>query len=295
MNNLFCKFCKKNYTRRYNFKVHLKKFHPKIYAESELSKTKPKTDQKCPLCDYSSKLRNDVEKHLFDFHKIAEVSSFEILHFVTNDEFARWKKDTEKSTNTIFIQPCGAQRSKNVKTTYYYCNRSGYFAPKGSGKRALRTQGSSKINSVCPAKIKKIETKDGIEVHYLDIHIGHTPDIRHLHLQKDERDEIALKIAQNIPFDTILQEIKQSVETGEKIERLKLLTKKDLWNIKYSYTASGMLSHMNSVISEVNEEDKEYSSDQNYCIIETPYIEVLHEITPGSYESFFCFVFFVKL
>lgn len=252
MNNLFCKFCKKNYTRASNFKTHLKNFHPKAYAESELSKTRPRLDQKCPLCDFSSKLRNDVEKHLREVHKIEEVTNYKVLFFLTNDEFIKWKKDIEKSTNTIFVQLCGTQRSKNVKTTYFYCNRSGYFAPKGAGKRALRVQGSSKINSVCPAKIKKIEKDNyGIEVHYLDAHLGHVNDLQHLRLQKEEKDEIALKIAQNIPFENILQEIKKSAETGEKIERLKLLTKKDLWNIKYSYTANGMLSRMTSLISEL--------------------------------------------
>ncbi|XP_065207693.1 uncharacterized protein LOC135836652 [Planococcus citri] len=279
MDTLFCKFCKKNYSRLYNFKVHLRKFHPKVYAESDLSKTKPKFDQKCPLCDFSSKVRNNVEKHLVDFHHIEEVSNYEILHFASNDEFARWKKDIETSSNTGFVQPCGAQRSKNIKTTYYYCNRSGYFVPKGLGKRALRTQGSSKINGVCPAKIKKIEKEDGIEVHYLDIHIGHTADISHLRLQKEERDEIALKIAQNISFDTILQDIRQSVETGEKIERLKLLSKKDLWNIKYSYTANGTLPHMIALLTDLEKPDEKHSGDENFVEYE-PFIEILSEEKP---------------
>lgn len=263
----------------------MKKFHPKIYASSDLSKEKPRFDQKCPLCDFTSKLRSTVEKHLQDVHNVEEVSNCKVLYFLTNDEFLKWKKDLEKSTNTLFIQPCGTQRSKTVKTTYYYCNRSGYFVPKGAGKRVLRAQGSSKINSVCPAKIKKLEKEtDGIEVHYLDIHLGHTNDLHYLHLQKEEKDEIALKIAQNVPFESILQEIKQSVETGEKIERLKLLTKKDLWNIKYAYTANGMLDRMTSIISELKKQS-EASAGESVCDADLSNIE----FKPGQYNSIFYF------
>ena len=60
-----------------------------------------------------------------------------------------WKENYEKETNTYFPKATGSKSN----TTYYYCNRSGYFNSKGKGKRKLKTQGTNKLNTYCTATI----------------------------------------------------------------------------------------------------------------------------------------------
>lgn len=235
MEGSYCRHCKKCYSRVYNYKIHLKNFHPQLYAEENYKEGRKRNCQKCPLCDFSAKFRKNIEKHLKVDHNIEEVSNYKILYFHNGEDFLKWKQSMEKKTKSIFAQYSGSQTVNDVKITYYYCNRSGYFQPKGDGKRALKVNGSTKIDCVCPAKIKKIEKEDGIEVQYLDTHLGHE-DTRKSHLYEDEKEKIALKIHQNIPFDKILKELRESSETSvEDLERLTSVTKKDLWNIKSSY------------------------------------------------------------
>ena len=39
----------------------------------------------------------------------------------------------------------------DVKKIYYYCNRSGYFNPRGQQHRSLKSRGTAKIDSYCTA------------------------------------------------------------------------------------------------------------------------------------------------
>ncbi|KAJ8926957.1 hypothetical protein NQ314_020635 [Rhamnusium bicolor] len=56
-------------------------------------------------------------------------------------------------------------------------------------------------------------------------HIGHTTDLGHLSLNKLESDALATKIAAKIPFQTILDNIRESI-SNNKLNRVHLLTKK---------------------------------------------------------------------
>ena len=64
-------------------------------------------------------------------------------------------------TTTSFVQSSETKVSNGTKLTYYYCSRSGFFKTESKGKRALKTQGSCKIDGHCTAGIQLSTDKDG--------------------------------------------------------------------------------------------------------------------------------------
>ena len=54
--------------------------------------------------------------------------------------------------------------SVDYVTYYYYCNRSGKYVARGKGKLQLKIQGSSKLDTHCPAYIRAKRHQDG-QVH----------------------------------------------------------------------------------------------------------------------------------
>ena len=59
----------------------------------------------------------------------------------------------EAEHDVMFVKSTGDKTTDGSTTSYYQCNGSGVFLPKGSGQRRLKSQGSSKINSQCTAAI----------------------------------------------------------------------------------------------------------------------------------------------
>lgn len=96
--------------------------------------------------------------------------------------FNIWKKEQENSLNSIYVQESGSRIHGNISKKYFYCHRSGVFTSKGKGQRALKVQGSCKINSFCTAHMKvseDIETGE-VFVNYCDYHTGHDNKMCHL-------------------------------------------------------------------------------------------------------------------
>ncbi|EEZ98894.1 hypothetical protein TcasGA2_TC004509 [Tribolium castaneum] len=113
----------------------------------------------------------------------------------------------------------------------YACHRSGFYVKKGERLRHLKTQGSNKINGICPSeilvKIQNDGTHNGI---FIETHIGqHDNQLGHLNLTDSQRMDLASKIASKVPFASILDDIRDSV-TGNNLERMHLLFRKDLHN-----------------------------------------------------------------
>ena len=91
-----------------------------------------------------------------------------------------------------------------------------------TGERNLKTQGSHKVDGMCSAKINVMVLNDSIvEIQYMKTHAGHTNDLGHLNLSKAGREMIAMKIAVNVPFQTILDDVIDSI-WDEKLERTHL-------------------------------------------------------------------------
>jgi len=115
----------------------------------------------------------------------------------------------------------------------------------------IKTQRSNKMNGYCPASINVIESKltKRCTIKYNYNHIGHESEIGHLPLVKVTRNDIPSKISQHIPFEQILDEIRDNVSNNQ-LERTLLLTKKDLYNIEASYNLNNeAVRHSNDATS----------------------------------------------
>ncbi|GFT99517.1 uncharacterized protein NPIL_110731 [Nephila pilipes] len=193
-------------------------------------------------------------------HTELELNSF--------NDFLAWKAEIENNTKSKFISYSTKHINiHGVKYYYFRCHRSGNFMSESKGLRHLKTLGSNKINAYCPAALKVTEHTDGkCIVSYQKVHVGHQNDLGHLFLTADERKNIASKIAAKIPLDNILDEIRNVISDAG-LERVHLLTKKDLHNIEISFNlASNSVKHENDRVS-VDMWVREMQNSENPCIL----------------------------
>ncbi|XP_060522906.1 uncharacterized protein LOC132699931 isoform X1 [Cylas formicarius] len=239
--NIGCKLCDKVFLRKNSLNRHIKTMHHETLVKIT------RVTKKCALCDYRDIIKKNLIIHYESVHEIR--LKWHQLMFSTMDEFNQWKTQMENKTYSKFIKK-STTVSKLHTFIQYNCHRSGTFIPEGKGKRHLKTQGSSKINAYCPANIQVfIENDHQLSVKYLETHVGHKLDIGHLHLTEMERKNIASKIALNIPFDAILDEIRDSI-TDDTPKRIHLTTRKDLLNIQTSFNlCSSSIHNSNDAIS----------------------------------------------
>lgn len=155
----------------------------------------------------------------------------ETLEFSSTSEFDAWKSSIEMETTAKFIRHNRHQQ----KNTAFACHRSGKFDSRSTGKRSLKIMSLSKINGFCPATItSKVNENGEVSVNFLKTHIGHKPEMKHISLTTEERQNIAVKLAGKMPHDEILREIRRSV-TNSHLRRIHLTTKKDILNIERSF------------------------------------------------------------
>ncbi|GFT91592.1 uncharacterized protein NPIL_376591 [Nephila pilipes] len=193
-------------------------------------------------------------------HTELELNSF--------NDFLAWKAEIENNTKSKFISYSTKHINiHGVKYYYFRCHRSGNFMSESKGLRHLKILGSNKINAYCPAALKVTEHTDGkCIVSYQKVHVGHQNDLGHLFLTSDERKNIASKIAAKIPLDNILDEIRNSISDAG-LERVHLLTKKDLHNIEKSFNlSSNSVKHENDGVS-VDMWVREMQNSENPCIL----------------------------
>ncbi|XP_065219711.1 uncharacterized protein LOC135845174 [Planococcus citri] len=136
----------------------------------------------------------------------------------------------EKATVCKFLLMCGEKNG--IKR--YHCHRSGNFKSEGHNKRHLKTQGSKKIGSYCPAQIVKYKHEENpnlpIKVEFLSTHIGHENDLCHVTLSPNTKQMVAAKLLQKVPAEAIIDDVRDSV-VSDNFERVHLLTNTDIYNI----------------------------------------------------------------
>lgn len=213
-------------------------YHQKNHESTEeLSgcTTKKRQNLKCYLCNKEENFEKDqILQHFKVQHDIKLFSNN--LKFSSESEFYMWKGQMEIETKSLFINKHGSYPTKTYLKKQFICHRSGTYKPEGSGIRHLKVQGTNKINSYCPAEISLKVLKNGLcEVNFQTVHIGHNQDLGHLTLSKSERETIASKIAAKIPFETIIDEVREESIAENKFERKHLLKKKDLYNIEQCF------------------------------------------------------------
>lgn len=201
---------------------------------------------KCPLCQHVSDSRANIIGHFNENHALK--IDDETLEFSCFDDFLLWKSKIEKETFSSFILFYGT--SQNRKSFKYRCHRSGDIVSKTSNTRALKTQGSNKINAYCPANIKVVCEEARCVVTFCKTHVGHLQEeeMGHLFLSTPDKLHLATKIATKIPLPTILNDIRSSVSNS--LERTHLTTMRDLHNIENAYNLNKTsVRHKNDAVS----------------------------------------------
>ncbi|GFT45991.1 MULE domain-containing protein [Trichonephila clavipes] len=183
---------------------------------------------------------------------------------VSSEGFFDFKLNQNVEGIIVCDAPCDSVMNANES---FLCHRSRNFVSDSKGLRHLKILGSNKINAYCPAALKVTQHTDGKYVEsYQKIHIGHQNDIGYLFLTADEREITASKRAAKIPLDNILDEIGNSISDAG-LERVHLLTKKDLHNIEKSFNlSSNSLKHDNDGVS-VDMWVREMKNSENPCIL----------------------------
>jgi len=114
---------------------------------------------------------------------------------------------------------------------FFKCHRDGKYKPKGKNIRKLKSLGTNKIGSHCPARMDVMVEGDEVSVLYIKTHVGHDLEPKRLALAKSEKDFLAEQLVMpNTNYDDILSVAK----TLDSTSRLHHLTKKDLVTIKSS-------------------------------------------------------------
>lgn len=236
---LQCNECHKKFSHLNNLKIH-EKIHLKNTNSARLLE--------CSLCQYKDPSEANILHHFDICHNIKIQSQNHT--FKSELDFQKWKTDLEKKNSLSYRYTQCYETSEGAKKTIYICHRSGYYVKKGKGIRHLKIQGSKKIGGLCPSKLRVSVFKNGsCEVNFIETHVGHDHLLGHLNITDIERNQIATKIAAKIPLTCILDEIRDSI-TNNKLERMHLLTRKDLHNIAQLFNLNNEgIRHKNEVVS----------------------------------------------
>ncbi|XP_035205396.1 uncharacterized protein LOC118180399 [Stegodyphus dumicola] len=224
-----CMYCCKKYKKKKVLYEHIREVHKvPVVAEGNL---------KCPInaCNFSCRTFEELRNHARDQHG-----------YTLNS--------VEMTFNTY---------EGKILEICIFCDKrfSGFYNSKSKGVRAIKSQGTCKIEGHCPSTIE-VTSNGIIKILYFQTHVGHTVDLEHLPLTKDLREVIAGKflyeldceiqyktdiiiqhyhinaifsgkLNEGIPPQKILDSTRNSIK--EDIYREHLLTKKDIHNISNSY------------------------------------------------------------
>uniref|UniRef100_A0A131YPJ6 C2H2-type domain-containing protein n=1 Tax=Rhipicephalus appendiculatus TaxID=34631 RepID=A0A131YPJ6_RHIAP len=217
-----CETCGKAFVRRCSLARHNSEVH---------SIQVPWGSFKCDQChNVRYNQREQLLKHLIEMHQFEY--KYEQRRFRSLQDFFRWKQNEERREKVCFVA------SSSAKTLYggrikrwYVCHRSGSYIPSGKGRRRLKSQGSCKINAHCMATMSSVQDiQTGVvTLVYQKKHYGHDIDLGHLRLSKEERQAIAQQLAQGIPVETVLKNVKKTL--GRELQKIHLITRRDLNNI----------------------------------------------------------------
>ena len=99
-------------------------------------------------------------------------------------EFANWKEEEERVTHSWYVMHNAPKVINDYQHYYYYCNRAGVYKSRGNGKRALKSQGTCKINSSYSAYTKAVRClkTDSVSLTYTSTHYNHQQQLGHLRL-----------------------------------------------------------------------------------------------------------------
>ena len=203
----------------------------------------------CNQCKAKFKTIKSLIDHLGKHHNVKiEIKE---LTFASYSAFLDFKSHEEVKCNSSYVQQCGKQNSIdcNTQRCYYYCNRSGKCISVSTGKRQLKTQGSSKVGTQCTAHMKVQYNKITHKVHveYCDYHHIHTAQLMHLRIADETRTAIAAQLQDGVSIERIMDNIRDKVHNEMKREQL--VTRMDILNIKRQYNIECIEKSKNDLFS----------------------------------------------
>ncbi|GFW84570.1 hypothetical protein TNCV_457511 [Trichonephila clavipes] len=101
----------------------------------------------------------------------------------------------------------------------------------------MKIAGSIKINGNCPSKMKLYEDIESkLTVEFTKTHVRQGIDLGRMKITREEKEGIAKKLENKIPVETILDDIRNSI--NQKLERIHLITQQVIKNIREEYNIS---------------------------------------------------------
>ena len=167
-------------------------------------------------------MRCDHSKDIFITHK----------SFPSMPDFKSWKEEYEISSQSFFTLNSAPKRRIGYQSYYYYCNRSGTYFSKGKGKRGLKIQGSSKINSHCTSfiRVKKFDDDGTVQVEMCEHHT-HEVELAHLPIPQSTKEMVAAKLADGVTITSIVDSVRINAVSDGHLNRKHLLCRQDVHNI----------------------------------------------------------------
>lgn len=218
-----CKICQKIFCSQSSVNRHLKNVHSK-QDKNIVSYEYSRFNSKCleKDCNTSYRFVAELRCHLESAHN--KLMDKEVIIFKTLEEFQCWFNDICKTNNLEYIR----HDQKNQQTVYYTCNRS--YKPRGhklinaNRVRAIKSQGSCKMESKCTSQIiLTIENNGQFCCIYHKTHYGHNINLQHVRIPKGDRMDIAAKLTSGVSVTRQVKQISQYLQV-KYLHIVKILT-----------------------------------------------------------------------
>lgn len=179
-----CSFCNRNFSQHKALYAHMRRFH-----KDKPIKYKQKRTIICSVCDEEQRQIKTYWDHIRSKHPEVQLS-FEKKFFYSEEDFNKWRMETEAQTHTHF----SAARSQNTLSDgrivqQFQCDRSGIY---NLSRTATRKCLSKKIGKFCPAYIYRTKTVVDdlleIEVDFQSTHVGHKFDVHSIRIRSEQRE-----------------------------------------------------------------------------------------------------------
>ncbi|GFU35378.1 uncharacterized protein NPIL_20801 [Nephila pilipes] len=287
-----CPDCFQSFKNKYNLKRHIYKFHNDNTTLIESFKSQCANDGNvaesifvCPDCLKTFKNRYNLKHHVNKVHS----NNTELIESLKNRSFSYQCEDCHLKFSDLKNFKCHQNKvhtSKINQNANYVClvchgnfkKREIIFHFKNAhdidmDHTELELNSfndflawKAEIENNTKSKFISYSTKHinihGAKYYYFRCHRSGNFMLE----SKDERKNIASKIAAKIPLDNILDEIRNSISDAG-IERVHLLTKKDLHNIEKSFNlTSNSVKHENDGVS-VDMWVRKMQNSENPCIL----------------------------
>ncbi|GFU37169.1 uncharacterized protein NPIL_136361 [Nephila pilipes] len=264
-----CPDCFQSFKNKYNLKYHVYKFHNNTTLIESLKSqcandgNVAESNFVCPDCLKTFKNRYNLKRHVNKVHS----NNTELIESLKNRSLSYKCEDCHLKFSDLKNFKCHQNKVHTSKINQNDAIFQEILCRKVKVLRHLKILGSNKINAYCPAALKVTEHTDGkCIVSYQKVHVGPQNDLGHLFLTAQERKNIASKIAAKIHLDNILDEIRNSISDAG-LERVHLLTKKDLHNIEKSFNLSSNSVKLENDGVSMDMWVREMQNSENPCIL----------------------------